>query len=176
MKKFFLLTLVFLLIQLALTNAGTAYYDDDYKSVSPILGPAEKFFSSLQNNEYDIAWNLLSERSHEVIIDDVYKASSKINGRLRKEDITRDFNNNGTMFFNYWKAFLNTFDTEMILEKSLWEMGVISDDKAEIIITYEDSQKPTILVMHKQLNSWKVGLVETFWQRKRVSLLRFIFQ
>lgn len=176
MNRFILLITVFLLAHIALPDVCTAYYDDDHKSLSPVLGPAEKFFSSLQGSEYGAAWELLSERSHEVIIDDVYKASREINRGLRKEDISDDFNNEGIMFISYWRSFLNTFDTEMILEKSQWEIGAVSDDKAEIIITYKNAQKPTILVMRKQSDSWKVGLVETFWQRKKLSLLRFIFQ
>lgn len=175
MNRFILLIPVFLLVHIMLPDVCTAYYDNDYKAVSPILGPAEKFFSSLQSSEYGAAWDLLSEKSHEVIIDDVYKASRKVNGELRKEDISNDFNNKGIMFTNYWKSFMRRFDTEMILEKSQWAMGVVNNDKAEIIITYNNSHRPTILTMHKQRDSWKVGLVETFWQRKIVSWLR-LFQ
>jgi hypothetical protein len=50
-------------------------------------------------------------------------------------------------------------------------MGFLRKDKAEIIITYNKSRRPATLKMHKEKNTWKVGLVETFWPRKALKLL-----
>jgi hypothetical protein len=175
MNRYLPFILVFLVSHFALLNVCAAY-DDDYSSFAPILGSAETFFISLRNSEYGAAWDLLSEKSHDTIISDVYEVSRKMNRDINREDIIRDFNNKGTMFTNYWNSFLWTFDADMILEQSRWEMGLVRKDKAEILITYNKSHRPTILTMLREKDAWRVGLVETFWQRKNVKLLRLIFQ
>jgi hypothetical protein len=169
MNRFLSIIPVFLLSHIFLLNTYAAYVD--YKTLDPILKSAETFFISLRDNEYGTAWNLLSEKSHNVIIDDVYKASRKSNEDINKEDIIKDFNSRGMMSENYWNSFLRTFDADMILERSQWEMGFLRKDKAEIIITYNKSRRPATLKMHKEKNTWKVGLVETFWPRKALKLL-----
>lgn len=160
---------------IALVN-NSAAHDVEYKALAPILSSAERFFLSLKNSEYDTAWDLLSESSHKTIIRDVYEVTRKINGDINREDIFKDFNSRGRMFTNYWNSFQRSFDSDMILENSEWEMGVIRKDEAEIIITYNKSTSPTILKMLREQDLWKVGLAETFWQRKALNLLHFIFQ
>jgi hypothetical protein len=160
---------------LALEN-NSAAHDDEYRALAPILSSAEKFFIYLKDGEYDAVWDSLSENSHKVIIHDVYEVTRKINGEINREDIIKDFNSRGRMFANYWNSFHRSFDADMVLEHSEWEMGVIRKDEAEIIITHNDSQGPTILKMRKEHNLWRVGLAETFWQRKALNLLHFIFQ
>ncbi len=108
----------------------------------------------------------MSEESHEKIIDDVYKDSKKMGLGIEKKTIIKDFKSNGAMFSNYWIAFHNNFDPDMILEQSRWEMGFIKKNQAEIIITYKKSENPAILKMFKEGGMWRVGLVETFWTRK----------
>jgi len=54
----------------------------------------------------------------------------------------------------------------MILENSRWEIAFIKEDKAEIIITYKKSAEPARLKIFREDNTWKIGLVETFWTRK----------
>jgi hypothetical protein len=160
---------------IALLNIGTAY-DDEYKTLAPILSSAENFFISLKNTEFDTAWDLLSENSHKVIISDVYDVTRKINRNINREDIIEDFNSRGRMFTNYWNSFHRSFDADMLLEHSEWEMGPIRKNEAEIIIRHNNSQGPTILKMSKEHDTWKVGLTETFWQIKALNLLHFIFQ
>ncbi len=46
-------------------------------------------------------------------------------------------------------------------------MGHIRPDSAELLITHKRSQKPARLQMFKENGTWKVGLVETFWTRKK---------
>jgi len=150
--------------------------DEEYRVLSQILGPAEKFFLSLKNSEYGAAWDLLSGHSQKKIVNDVYEASRKFKGDINREDIVRDFNRRGVMFTQYWNSFLRTFDADMILEQSQWDMGEITRNEADIIIQHNHSHTPTILKMHKEKEGWRVGLVETFWQRNGLNLLRFIFQ
>ncbi len=150
--------------------------DEEYRILSRILGPAEKFFQSLKNSEYDTAWDLLSGHSQKIIVNDVYEASRKFKGNIQKEDIVEDFNRRGMMFTQYWNSFLRTFDADMILEQSQWDMGPITGSEADIIIQHGHSYKPTILKMRKEKEGWRVGLVETFWQSRRVNFLRFLFR
>jgi len=175
MIKYFSLMLIFIAVHAAMANNAAAH-DDEYKALAPIVNAAEKFFLSLKDGEYDTAWDLLSASSHKAIISDVYNSTRKINGDIDREDIIKDFNSRGRMFTNYWTSFHRSFDFDMILENSEWEMGNIRKEEAEIIITYDNSEAPTLLRMLKEQDSWKVGLAETFWPRKTLNLLHFIFQ
>jgi hypothetical protein len=175
MNRCLYLFLIFIVSHIALEN-NSAAHDDEYKTLAPILSSAEKFFISLKDREYNAAWDLLSENSHKTIINDVYEVTRKINGDINMEDVIKDFNRRGRMFTNYWNSFHRSFNADMILEHSEWEMGIIRKDEAEIIITYYNSEGPTILKMRKEQDSWKVGLAETFWQRKTLDFLHLIFQ
>ena len=160
---------------MVLENNASAH-DDEYRTLDPILNAAEKFFISVKDGQYDTAWDLLSEDSHNTIIGDVYEATRKLNENIRREDIIKSFNSRGKMFTNYWNSFQRSFDADIILEKSEWEMGQIKKDEADIIITYNNAEGPTVLKMHRENDLWRVGLTETFWQRKGINLLHLIFQ
>ena len=138
----------------------------DIKSVAPILDSAEKFFISIKNSEYNISWNLLSKETRQTIVEDVHKSYKKMGGTISKDIIMTDFNTGGSMFNNYWNAFAKSFDPDMILENSRWEIGYLKKEKAEINITYKKSKNPAKLIMYKENGAWKVGLAETFWTRK----------
>ena len=138
----------------------------DNDSLNAVLDSAERYFILLRSREYKEAWDLLSEKSQKTIIKDVYKASTKIGANTTIEDIRRDFDNSGLISRNYWDAFLGTFDPDLILEKSRWEIGFIEDKEAEIIIRLKKTEAPARLKLFKENNIWKVGLVETFWTRK----------
>ncbi|RJQ44810.1 MAG: hypothetical protein C4538_09415 [Nitrospiraceae bacterium] len=147
---------------LALAPAGA---NDDI-TVSEVLESAEKFFLSLKGNDFHNVWRLLTEKSRLTIINDVYKSTRKIGGEITKDEIRKDFENSGMISSNYWRSFLNTFDPDMILKESRWEMVPIKKTTAEIIITHKKSREPAILSLKKENAVWKVGLVETFWTRK----------
>jgi len=138
----------------------------DNDSINSVLDSAEKFFISLKAREYKHAWNLLSKKSQETIIKDIYKTSNEIGANTKIENIQLDFDNSGLISKNYWDAFLDTFDPNLILENSRWEIGFIKENKAEIIIKQKKSEEPARLKLFKENNKWKVGLVETFWTRK----------
>jgi len=162
MTKPLRLIIVFLLTALYLFPASRADAADQSLITDAILDSAETFFLSLKERDFETAWNTLSERSRESIIHDVYEASVRIGGTLRREDSIRDFERRGIIFRNYWASFLRTFDTDIVLEQSLWEMGIIKETKAEIIIQYNKFSNPTTLRMLKEGEAWKVGLNETF--------------
>ena len=175
MHRFLSIILVFSINCVLIFNVCEAHAEDNGKSVDLILDSAEKFFISLKNGEYEIVWDLLSNQSHKTIINDVHKALEKMNRDINKEDIAEDFNSGGVMFNNYWSSFRSTIDTGMILEQTRWDMGFIKKRKAEIIISNKKSEKPARLKMLKENDVWKVGLVETFWNRKRMKSMYFIF-
>jgi hypothetical protein len=160
----------------AISGFYQVHAEDHDRSTATILNSAEKFFISLREREFDIVWGLLSEKSHKTIINDVYKDLRKFGSGIKKENIVSDFNSNGALFKNYWFSFLSNFNPETVLEQSLWEMGNIKKNKAEIILTHKKSEMPTRLKMYKENGIWKIGLVETFWTRKTMKFLHFIFQ
>lgn len=133
---------------------------------SKIVESAEKFFTSLKNRDYLSAWSLLTNKSKETIVNDVYKELHKSNSSYSKEQIREDFNNNGVLSKDYWNAFLVYFNPDMVLNHCKWEMGKIKKETAEIILRYKKSDNPAILKMYKENDQWKVGLVESFWTRK----------
>jgi len=135
-------------------------------SVNLVLESAEEFFLSLKDHNFILSWQLLTKKSRETIIRDVYKASRKMGGETSKEDIVRDFQSSGVISVSYWNAFLDSFDPDMVLKESLWEIGFVKNDKAEIVITHRKSREPAVLRISREDGIWKVGLVETFWTRK----------
>jgi len=162
MRKPFLLTVIFLLSVSLTFPLSPADASEKERVTVSILNSAEKFFLSLKQRDFETAWNILSQRSREAITNNVYETSAKIGATLSREDIIRDFERRGIMFRNYWKSFLRNFDTDIVLEHSLWKMGTIKKTKAEIIIQYDKDSNPTILKMFKENDAWKVGLNETF--------------
>ena len=174
MHRLLSIILVFSINCVLILNICEAHAEDNSKSIDLILNSAEKFFISLKNGEYEIVWNLLSNKSRKTITNDVHNALKKMNRDINKEDIAEDFNSGGVMFNNYWSSFRSTIDMEMILEHTRWEMGFIKKHKAEIIISNKKSEQPARLRMLKENEAWKVGLVETFWNRKRMKFMHFI--
>jgi len=162
MQKQFILILAVSLAALLLFPASRP--DASGQSLIPdvILESAENFFLSLKERDFETAWNALSERSRESIINDVYEASVKIGGTLSRDDIISDFERSGVMFTNYWKSFIRNFDADTVLEQSLWEMGAVEETEAEIIIHYNKFSNPTTLRMLKEHDLWKVGFSESF--------------
>jgi len=153
----------FLVLFLFTFSSGDAFPEGFAGPADSILDSSEKFFISLKKNDFTAAWNLLSSKSRETILGDVIRATRKAGGGINKEDIIRDFNNSGVIATSYWSAFLNTFDPNMILDESKWEMGDIGRQRAEIIITHKKSRNPVVLKVLREEGVWRVGLVETFW-------------
>ena len=179
MHKLLPLILSSLLLSILISHLCEVRADDQSGPTALILDSAEGFFISLKDEEYEAVWDSLSEKSHNTIIDNVYDASIKINKHTKKEDVEKDFKNKGILFNNYWKAFHDTFDSETVLEKSMWKMGVIKKNRAEILLTNKKTGRLARVKMSNEQGTWKVGLVETFWPKKAVSLLkdfsRFIY-
>ena len=106
-----------------------------------------------------------------MIIDDVYTASKEAGIEIKKEDIMKDFNSNGAIFNNYWKAFLNNFNPDIVLKDRIWELEEIKLDYAVILL--KKDEVVTELQMYNENNQWKVGFVETFWEGKAMKIINF---
>lgn len=121
----------------------------------------------MKDKDYPKIWMLLTQKSKNTIIDDVYKAEAKAGIQHSKEQINSDFSTGGFLSSQYWNSYIDNFNPEIVLEQSKWEMGKIDRGKAEIIIRYKKSERPAEIKMFKEDGVWKVGLVETFWTSKR---------
>ncbi|MCX5806444.1 MAG: hypothetical protein NT010_10320 [Proteobacteria bacterium] len=143
--------------------AGTLF-DSNVESA---LSSAESLFKMMKSGNYPKIWSLLTQKSKDVIIDDVYKEEKGAGVVHLKENINSDFNNGGNLSKEYWKSFLENFNPDTALEHSKWDTGKFEKDKGEIIIKYRKAENPAVLMMFKEDGKWKVGLVETFWTRKK---------
>jgi hypothetical protein len=136
--------------------------------VNAILDSADSLFKLLKAKEYMRIWVYLSVKSKNEIVNDTYKAIRKYNAstgvtvEYPKESIEKDFQSGGDVARSYWDGYLASFNPDMVLEQSSWEMGVVGDNKAEILVLYRRSEMPARIQMLKEGGQWKVGLVETF--------------
>ena len=164
-------------IILSLLIAFPVYAQSTGDQLNAVLTPAESFFKSLKVKDYTKIWTLLSQKSQETIVDDVFKeilknkASQSNAVEYSKERLLADFTTGGLNSREYWNSFLENFiasfgDPDLVLDQSKWDIGTVKKDKAEISIQYKKSENPALLKMFKENNAWKVGLVETFWTRK----------
>lgn len=136
------------------------------KEALPVLEAAESLFKAMKAAEYPKIWNLLTLKSRENILDDVYKAMSKEGASISRDDLHADFASGGSYATAYWGAYLNVFDPDAVLEHSKWDIGIIKKDRAEIVIHHRKSERPARLLLYREQNLWKVGLEETFRPRR----------
>jgi len=173
-----LLPFIFFLILLGCTSSAIRDSHNTEKSLNDlnaILYSAEDFFICFNKSDYKTAWELLSEKSKNKIIDEIYDASRDNGSKIEKDAIRRSFHQQGLIASNFWNAARSKFNPDMVLEESHWEIGFIKNNKAEIIITYKKSPRPSKLKMYKERDIWRVGLVETFWSRRYMeSLFSFL--
>ena len=155
-----------LVLSLTLLNAVPAYAQLDDREINLIITSAETLFTKLKEKDHKAVWGLLTEKSKETIANDTYKGVSKSGGTYSREEIASDFSRGGPLAEAYWQGYLETFDPDSVLRLSVWRMGMLKKDRAEINLIYKKSERPAELKMFKEKGRWKVGLVETFWSRK----------
>lgn len=136
-----------------------------------ILDSAEKFFISLKERNYGTAWELLSERSHRTIINEVYDSARGRGVKIKKANIARDFDGSGVIFNNYWNSFMLNFDPDIVLNERVWEFEKIRQDSAVILLK---GKGITRLKMFRESGWWKVGFVETFWPGRRGKITEYL--
>jgi hypothetical protein len=148
-------------------SSSETLFDDNIESS---LSSAELLFKMMKSRDYPKIWSLLSNKSKDVIVDDVYKAEAKEGTVHSKENINNDFNSGGALSKAYWESLLENMKPitpDTVLEQSKWDIGKFEENKGEIIIKYKKAEKPAVLIMFKEGGKWKVGFVETFWTRKK---------
>jgi hypothetical protein len=166
MKKLILpIILAFLLSFVAVIS----YADKTSDETGPMLNSAESFFKVMKAGEYKSIWQFLSGKSRGIIINIIIKYSkdAKAGEQISKELIENDFRSGGPIAKSYWNGYLENFNPDMVLEESRWEIGELNKNKAEILILYKRSEMPVQLMMFKENNEWKVGLMETFSRSRR---------
>ena len=163
---------IFPLLAIFILIAIPVYAQYSEAQINAILFPAESFFKSLKEKNYSKTWISLSQKSQNTIIDDISKEILKNQSSqtptvgYSKEQINADLETGGSISKLYWNSYVQYFNPDMALEQSAWNIGFIKNDNAEITIQYKKSDSPAKLKMFKENNAWKVGLVETFWNRK----------
>ena len=136
------------------------------KEVIILLDTAETLFRELKNKNYSMVWETITAKSKDRIIKDTHKELKKSGETTTLEDVEKDFDKCASICKLYWDGFLTTFDPDLAMNQSKWDVGKVERKKAEILITHKKSENPAKLKMFKENGKWKVGLVETFWIRK----------
>ncbi|MDI6743909.1 MAG: hypothetical protein QMD07_00875 [Thermodesulfovibrionales bacterium] len=131
-----------------------------------ILNTAEGFFIALKEKRFADVWELLTIKSKNTIISEVYKDINKTKAKIGKGVVREEFDKKGDLFLIYWNAFVKDFEPATVLEQSVWSMGQIKDNKATIILQYKKTEYPAELKIYKENGKWQFGLVESFWTRK----------
>lgn len=140
---------------------------DPDRNLGEILSSAESLFQAMRAQNYPAIWAGLTAESRKTIADEAGKAIAGSTGRkIEEADLRQEFEKGGPIASGYWIGFLTRFHPDSVLEESRWEPGTIEKDRAEILITHKSSSKPAQLKLFREGDSWKVGLVETFWGRK----------
>jgi hypothetical protein len=157
MKKtlFFLFILLFLFV-------SYLYAGNNDIEIDKILSSAESLFKAIKENNYPQIWSNLTDKSRDIIINNVYIQEKAWGNNFQNEVINKDFAEGGVLSASFWKRYLEKFDPDWVLEESKWEMGKIQKDQAEVIFRYKRSVGPTILKMSKEKGKWVVGLIETW--------------
>jgi len=132
-----------------------------------VLTAADAFFVALKEKRVADVWGSITAKSRNTIINEVYHEINKTETKIGKDLVTDDFNKNGELSRIYWNSFLNNFDPDIVLERSVWNIGKIKGDTATIILKYKDSEYNSELKLYKEDGRWHVGLVESFWIMKR---------
>lgn len=136
------------------------------KRQDEVLNAVEGFFVALRERRFADAWELLTDRTKETIIDEVYRDINKTKTKIGREVIKEEFDIKGELFHIYWDTFMKNFDPDAILEQSVWNMPEIKTDKAVIITRHKKSEYPSELKAYRENGKWRFGLVESFWTRK----------
>ncbi len=136
------------------------------QGVDAILTAAESVFQCMNKGDYVLLWSGLTAKSRHNIIRNVQKAISKEGSEEPETLISADFEKGGKLAHQYWDAYLNQFDPKMVLDDSVWKMGEVKKDQAEIILRYKKSFNDAVLKMYREGGTWKVGLDESFSTRQ----------
>lgn len=171
----FLLSLFIVLFLSGIVSVGISpsYAQGLSQEEEVIIGTAENLFKAMKNKEYEKIWTLLSRKTQNEIVVNVRKSISKAGQKMDEKEIISDFQEAGVLAKSYWDAYLFAFNPDWVLEESVWRMGDVGRNTAEVYIKYYKSEQPAILKMFKEDGLWKAGLEETFGTRKWLDALPY---
>ncbi len=127
---------------------------------------AERWFKSLKVGDYKTSWDLLTSESKERIIKDIID-KAKAGEEIDIQALRKDFEECGSICKVYWSTFVQIFNPDLALEESTWEVKGVKGKFGEIVLRYKNSKKPAILKMFREGDSWRLGLAESFWTKKK---------
>jgi hypothetical protein len=157
------ISLLVILVCLLFTPLTRAVADE----TDDIVQSAESLFKAMKQKDYTGIWMELTVKSRKTIAEEVYKKTrDAARTAYSVGTVEKDFAEGGPVAIEYWDAFLHNFDPDDVLEYNEWEMGPVKRDTAEIRLLHKNAENAARLRMFKENGRWKVGLVETFWNRK----------
>ena len=158
---------LFLLAAIILAAGGAVPASPEaHPAIPEILSRAESLFQVMKTRDYPAVFAVLSTKSRETIVAQTSASLAAAKAAVSdREAVRNDFINGGPIAREYWDAFLRNFDPDSVLDHSLWEIGSVGKDRAEILLTHHGAEHPAALKMFLEAGGWKVGLVETFWPR-----------
>jgi hypothetical protein len=159
------LVIVFMVMGYIFVSQGV-FAEKQNHDILPILEAAESLFKAMKEKNYPRIWSHLTQKTRQIILDDVRKALEKTDATISMNSLQTDFSSGGRYAREYWEAYLGVFDPDTVLELSKWEAGKVGENEGEIILRYKKSDQPAILKVFKENNSWKVGMEETFRPRR----------
>lgn len=152
-RLIFLLSVTFCLSVVGVSVRGI---DDEYM----VVETAERFFNALHEGRYGEAWDLLTPKSQEIIVERVYKALQKAGISLSQEEVRRDFEARGDLFHAYWREFTKAFKPELVLEQCRWEIKGIKRKKEANLLLNCKVARP-LKLFHLE-GGWRVAFEESF--------------
>ncbi len=145
---------------------GRAFAQAANPVADEVLAAADKVFKDMKAKDYPAIWQGLTAKTRDEIVTSVRKEARKTGQEFTQEQLVADFTSGGPQAREYWDAYLEVFNPDMVLEDSAWSMGPVEKNVASVIIQYKKSDKPAIIILKREDNAWKVGLDETFGPRK----------
>jgi len=125
-----------------------------------VIDTAERFFKALQEGQYSTVWSLLTPKSKNIIIKRVYKGLKEEGFEVTKEEVEKDFEEEGDLFLSYWEGFRREFNPSLVLEKAQWELKEMKKGRRAIILLKYKGTVP--LKLYFRNGRWLVGFEESF--------------
>lgn len=166
MRKRQLTTSLFaLMLSLVAPGASLGQSLDDPQVVEVFLA-ARTFFEEIEKGSNAALWKSITAESRKKIVDTIYKEQKKTGESSTRDQIRDNFESCGSICTAFWRAYSASFDREVTLQLSRWELGFLKKNKAEILITHPRADRPAKLKLFREDGKWKVGMMESFWGRR----------
>ena len=115
-----------------------------------------RFFQALQQKDYILVWNSLSQYSQNMIVG-ILSQSWK---EQTADEIRLSFEKGQSVARTYWDAFRNSIRLEEWLNQSYRSFGVSGN---EVIVKATPSD--LTMMVYREGTNWKFGYLETFLEK-----------